>query len=508
MQKQSKRVRRISVIITTGMLATTALACSGEGPAGSGEQGTGKDGANQKRQKISMMFPLYGEPPQKAEVWKLAEEKLNIEYESMGVPDNSYVEKLRVTVASGDMPDAMVWTKYPDPDFNKLVEQGAFLQLDEYLKAAPNIQKTPQAIWDNIKVGGKIYGIPRPRALNRSGVMIRKDWLDTLGLPVPKTVDDFYKTAMMFTTGDPDRNGKNDTFGIVMGENVSHQDPLYMAFDTGHGWRVMEDGTLMSADITPGRKQALEWLNKLYQEGGIDKDFPVLKNTQVWEKLMGGKAGIMLGGQTSDFDRYVENLSKVDPKSELIMIHPPIGPTGKFGYGETTGFFGQIIIPASLEKDKDKVKKIIEFLDFQASDEGYKLSRSGIEGIHHTKNPDGTLKMNNEKMKADGSPFINNPYDPYSYVATAAPAEVQKKQKENLDLVRDKGVKNPAVSFLAPTFAEKGTDLNKMRDEYFVKFVSGKLPISAFDQYVKEWKEKGGEQITKEVNEWYKTNKK
>jgi putative aldouronate transport system substrate-binding protein len=510
MHKNTNRLRTFTLVLAAGALLGSTVGCSGSGStnAADGSPSANAKNPNAKRYKISMMFPLYGDPPQKAEVWKYIEDKFNIEYESMGVPDNSYAEKLMVTVASGDMPDAMVWTKYPDPEFNKLVRQGAFLQLDDYLKSAPNIQKIPQTIWNNIKVDGKIYGIPRPRALTRAAVIIRKDWLDNLGLPIPKTVDDIYNTAVKFTTGDPDRNGKNDTFGIVMGENVSHQDSLWMAFDTGNGWRVMEDGTLMSADITPGRRQALQWLSRLYQEGGIDKDFAVLKNTQVWEKLESGKAGIMLGGQTSDFARYVENLSKVDPKAQLIMIHPPVGPTGKSGFAETTGFFGQIVLPATLGKDPDKVRRIISFLDFQASDEGYKMGRYGIEGVHYTKNPDGTLKLNNEKLKADGSPFIHNAYDPYQYVVTSAPPEVQKQQHDNLDMVKDLGIPNPAVSFLAPTAVEKGADLAKLRDETFVKIVMGKLPIEAFDDFVKEWKAKGGDQITKEVNDWYKSQKK
>ncbi|TVY12016.1 extracellular solute-binding protein [Paenibacillus cremeus] len=505
MNYRSKSFKSTSLTLAAGMLVSFTVGCS----QGASAPGTAKGGdASKGRVKVSMMFPLYSDPPQKAEVWKMAEDKFNMEYESMGVPDNSYTEKLAVTVASGDMPDAMVWTKYPDPEFDKLVKQGAFLQLDDLIKTSPNLQKIPQAIWDNIKVDGKIYGIPRPRALTRAAVIIRKDWLDNLGLPIPKTVDDIYKTAIKFTNDDPDKNGKKDTFGIVMGENVSHQDALWMAFDTGNGWRAMEDGTLMSADITPGRKQALDWLRKLYQEGGIDKDFAVLKNTQVWEKLESGKAGIMLGGQTSDFARYVDNLSKVDPKANLIMIEPPVGPTGKSGFGETTGFFGEIVIPAKLAKDKAKVKTIMDFLDYQASDEGYKISRFGLEGVHYTKNADGTLKLNSEKLKADGSPFINNAYDPYQYVVLSAPADVQKKQHDNLDMVKDKGIKNPAVSFLSPTASEKGTELGKFKDETFVNIVMGKTPIDSFDKFVADWKQKGGEQITKETNDWYKSQKK
>ncbi|WP_282942712.1 extracellular solute-binding protein [Paenibacillus sp. RC67] len=271
MNKQWSKL--LTVAALSSLTATTLIGCSivpgADEKKPTANNTTPDSKSSQKRLKISMMFPLYNEPPQKNEVWKYIEDKFNIEFEPMAVPNNSYNDKLKVTLASGDMPDLILWTSYPDPELNKYVEQGAFTQLDEAIKVAPNIMKTPQTIFDNVKINNKLYGIPRTRALNRSAVMIRKDWLDNLGLPVPKTTDELYKTALKFTTDDPDKNGKADTFGIAFGENVSHMDPLYMAFDTGAGWRQMEDGTLMNSDITPGKKQALEWLRKLYQEGGV-----------------------------------------------------------------------------------------------------------------------------------------------------------------------------------------------------------------------------------------------
>lgn len=489
----------------TAALAAAAIAgCSGDA-GGSGA--AGGDGG-EKRLKISMMYPLYNEPPQKNEVWKYIEDKFNIEFEPMAVPNNSYEDKLKVTLASGDLPDLILWTKYPDPELNKYVAQGAFLPLDELVQASPNIMKTPQSIFDNVKIEGKLYGVPRTRALNRSAVMIRKDWLDNLGLPVPQTTDELYETAVRFTKDDPDKNGKDDTFGIAFGENISHMDPLWMAFDMGAGWRVMEDGTLMSDSITPGRKQALEWLRNLYQDGGLDKDFAVLKNSQVWEKLEGGKAGILIGGQTSDYARYVENLAKVDPKANLIMIRPPKGPTGVSGFSETSGFFGQWVIPA--KTDDEKAQRIMRLLDWMAGDEAYQMKRYGMEGVHHTKSADGKITVNVEKYKADGVDAViqHNPYDPYSYVVMTAPESVQKAQRENLDMVKDLGIKNPALSFVAPSAIDKQADLTKLRDETFVKIVMGKAPLDEFDRFVQQWLDQGGAQITKETNEWYQAQKK
>jgi len=45
--------------------------------------------------------------------------------------------------------------------------------------------------------------------------------------------------------------------------------------------------------------------------------------------------------------------------------------------------------------------------------------------------------------------------------------------------------------------------LNKLENQTFNEIIYGQKPIDSFDQFVASWKSAGGEQITKEVNEWY-----
>lgn len=508
MNNKSKWRTSLSLVLAVTMLGG-AIGCAKKEPAGSDKPADSATTAEKKRIKISSMFPLYGDPPQKTEAWKFIEDKFKIDYEPLAIPNNSSEEKVKLAVASGDMADFMVWESFPSADFSNYVDQGAFLALDDYIKAAPNIMKTPQGIWDNVKINGKIYGIPRTRPTTNLTVMIRKDWLDNLGLPVPKTTDELYKTAVAFTKNDPDKNGKADTFGFAVGENLAFLDIIWNAFDIGNGWRVMEDGTLMNSVITPGRKPGLAYLRDLYKEGAIDKDFAVLKTTQVWDKVNNGNAGIYIGN-ISDYPRFVEALAKTNPNAKFVMINHTVGPTGKSGVSETIGFYGLQAIPAKLGNDKEKVKRIIEFLDWQASDEGALFKKYGIEGAYYTKNADGTLKPNNDKLKADGvvNLISHNKFDPYLNVMSTAPEDVQKQQRDMYDYVAKQGVRNPAAGFLAPTQREKGADLGKLRDEFFVNVVMGKRPIEDFDKFANEWLDKGGRQMTKEVNDWYKANKK
>ena len=37
----------------------------------------------------------------------------------------------------------------------------------------------------------------------------------------------------------------------------------------------------------------------------------------------------------------------------------------------------------------------------------------------------------------------------------------------------------------------------------YVQIITGEKPVDAFDDFVKQWYEGGGEKITEEANEWY-----
>lgn len=53
--------------------------------------------------------------------------------------------------------------------------------------------------------------------------------------------------------------------------------------------------------------------------------------------------------------------------------------------------------------------------------------------------------------------------------------------------------------------AARSSRLSEMKADKFLPVSYGKEPVTAFDDFVKQWQEKGGTQITQEVNEWYKS---
>jgi len=513
----NQRIKKsLAAICILALMMSILAACGGSGKSGSTntpgssnagstnkpkDEGTTGTDSGKEKIKISMMYPLSGDAPKKSEAWKWMEEKFNVELDLLAIPSNGYLEKVRLTVASGELPDLMVWTQYPDPELIKYVKQGAFRELDNVVTNYQNIMETPQQAFENVKINKKLYSIPRTRPLQTHATYIRKDWLDQLGLPIPKTVEEFAETAIKFTTMDPDQNNKPDTFGIGVGENLLFLEQLWMAFDAGNGWKKMEDGSLMNSNITPGRKEALAWLADLYSQNVLDRDFPVTNYTQVNEKFVAGKMGILIGGGVTTYGQFVDDAKKLNPKAELIMIDPPTGPSGTKGTPQSAGLYGHWVISSKVSDDK--LARIMEILDWQATSEALDFKRVGIEGVHY-KMENGAPVLT-EQYKSDGvlNLVAHNKYNPY-YTTPGASEEIAKAQLDQWKNIEQLGIADPAIAAMTPTMQDKKADLDKFAMETFIAIVTGQKPVDSFDSYVDEWLKKGGQQMTEEVNAWYK----
>lgn len=53
------------------------------------------------------------------------------------------------------------------------------------------------------------------------------------------------------------------------------------------------------------------------------------------------------------------------------------------------------------------------------------------------------------------------------------------------------------------TMLSRSELLKKLQMDTYTEILYGKKPVEAFDEFVSKWKSSGGDEITKEVNEWY-----
>jgi putative aldouronate transport system substrate-binding protein len=58
-----------------------------------------------------------------------------------------------------------------------------------------------------------------------------------------------------------------------------------------------------------------------------------------------------------------------------------------------------------------------------------------------------------------------------------------------------------------PVGTEKNSTLIKLEREAVTKIIMGASPVSDFDKFVETWRSSGGNDVEKEINEWYEKNK-
>ncbi|WP_186445584.1 extracellular solute-binding protein [Paenibacillus cremeus] len=502
----------LAAILMAGMLAGCSSSsdkqpdkqpsASGTGPA-SGNTTAAADGMKDKL-KITMMTTSYvgGGWPEKHPILDKINEKFNVDLQMLWVPSDNYVEKLNAIAASNDFPDA--FTVNTD-QFKKWRDKGIFLDVKPLLGSYPNLTKyISEADYKLLNPKDKYLGVPYYSIETRDALVIRKDWLDKLGLKVPTTLDELYETAKAFTQKDPDGNGQNDTVGLSLNITPSFdmQDIDYASYAFGLPNQWKNDG----GKLVPSLGMAKEWkdfvgfLRKAYAEGVLDKDFAVNKNRDPLNKFEAGKLGISYINPNEFHSNTMATLLKTNPKAEVIQIEPPKGPTGIQGSKTFTSGSTKIAINAKI--DKKKQERILKVLDYMLSDEGDLLTKNGIEGVHYKKEGDKYTKLDafDKDRPSLLSMWLIRRNDPLIQVRKW---DDQKKVAEisSFYKLNDKfPIRNPGAGLDSETDVKQGTNLKQKFMDGMVKIVAGKDPLDNVDKVVADWKSGGGDKITAEVN--------
>lgn len=260
--------------------------------------------------------------------------------------------QLQARASQKDLPDVLI---NDAGSLGNYVSQGFVLPIDrDSIEGEGDIA---DATWDeNLGLDGSYYGIPWSRQANVT--IIRKDWREKLGLEAPTTWDELSALAQAFATQDPDGNGQNDTYGMVVpGSAASGYIARWAAsYIWQAGGEIMTDngdGTYSSEIDSPETATAVEWVRDQFCTPGTIVPGSINLTTGEAPFFAQGSAGIYLTGpyNISSFDTAVgaENVEVIP------MPEGPDGGTSTLAEGENI-YFG-----ASSEKN-DLQKQLAEFL--------------------------------------------------------------------------------------------------------------------------------------------------
>ncbi|RCW51920.1 extracellular solute-binding protein [Paenibacillus prosopidis] len=302
-----------------------------------------------------------------------------------GVPmqDN----KFKYLLASGNLPDIFMnnWLQFPGGP-EKAIEQGYILPLNDVIdRYAPNFKRVLEENPEIDKMvktdSGIYYAFPFIRSEEGKvygGPIIRKDWLDELGLPVPTTIDEWYAALKAFK----EKKGATAPLTLrtlFMGDRTAG---FAGAFGVMGNFYV-EDGKVKYGYLEPEYREYLATMSKWYKEGLIDKDFAVLDLESVDKKMTSGTSGATVGW-FSYIEKYNLAAQNNDPVARYIAAPYPTlreGEIPKFGqldnaYAGTSS--------AAIKATTKNLEAAVRWLDYGYSKEGSLLNTFGIEGVTYT----------------------------------------------------------------------------------------------------------------------------
>ncbi|WP_240506270.1 extracellular solute-binding protein [Thermoactinospora rubra] len=497
--------------LTTALLAT---ACGSDGGGG------GQAASNE----LTLMVKLFGAAPSPSgemhkAVEKLTGKKLNITW----VPDADYNEKTNVTLASDKLPDLMV-VNPKNASFAKAAEAGAFWDLTDKIKNYPNLPKDPR-ILANSSTNGKNYGIYRVRPLLRSAIVLRKDWLEKLGLKEPETTEDLYEIAKAFTEKDPDGNGKKDTYGLILPKWPSPQfnaSSPYNAIDVWFGAPngfQMRDGKLVPEFDAPEFWEAQKYIKKFIDEGLVNPDWATLDTAKWNDPFVQGKGGIIIDVNVRA-QQLFDLFKQQDPKGYMhkVTIAGNLKrPDGQKFSLPFTGYNDVIAVSKQNIRTEQQLDDVLKMMDKLASKEGAVLLTNGIEGKNFKVEDGKAVKINDQDPAVQ---TINNDVEKgFIQLGTTASVGVSggtgydwKRQTPQEQAIEDKknqlaeldlqtAVHDPTLPYISKTAVEKGATLNPIPTDARIKHLAGEITEEQFKAEIKRWYDSGGTQMLAEFQE-------
>ena len=334
-----------------------------------------------------------------------------------------------------------------------------------------------------------------------TGLMLRQDWLDELGLEVPTTIDEWHTVLTAFR----DEKGATAPFTYeYTNASLYAADPFVYAYGIDRGFYVGSDGKVHYGAAEDGYEGYLTTMKQWYEEKLIDPDLATMGFDQVNAKMTNGSAGASVGYAGGRIGVWTPAARVNTP--EYTLTPAPYPTLNEGDYPE----FGQMDNPCrpsvAITTSCKDVEKAARLMDYGYSEEGHMAFNFGIEGESFDmidgyptytdivmENPNGLPISQAMATYIRGNyngPFVQD----LRYLEQYYTLD---EQKATLDVWGGTNAINHVLPPVTPTseesreFASIMNEVNTYRDEMTLKFILGTAELSEFDTYVENLKKMG-----------------
>lgn len=272
------------------------------------------------------------------------EDLTNVHIEWEEVPADSLTDRVNISLSSGDMPDVYMSCGVTQTQQQVYGVQGAFVALNDYInqygEIFQGIQENVPGLTDLITMSdGNIYALPYIEKCvhceGSSKLWVNQKWLDALDMEAPTTIEEFEEMLRRFKEEDPNGNGEADEIPMLTCEGGWHTDVLsgwltnpFVYTSPDNNYMYLEDGQIQLSYMQDGWRDAMSWLNKLYEEGLFYDQSLVINQDQARQLCAAD-------GETEKVGCFTAGSSDAVPGSDVsqwgpyVALAPVEGPNGR-----------------------------------------------------------------------------------------------------------------------------------------------------------------------------------
>lgn len=434
------------------------------------------------------------------------EEISGVHMEFTNVSKDSAATAVSLLVASGDYPN--IWNGfagYYGQGIDTAIDAEIIYDLAQYKDLMPNYfsivdgnEQYAKETYTDDGAMGLAYCLNSKQVIE-SGLVMRQDWLEELGMEAPVTYEDFEDVL----------KAMHDAYGGTLWLSYLGDD-ITKSFSAGFGITAFNlgsetyfqqvDGQVQFCPLEEGYLEYVTLMNQWYQDGLLYPDFVSGTSTTTCDPSLMANGTISMVSCPAGF---IEQFYAVagDENFELVASARPVKQEGDVihqgstvAMTSTNGFS----IATSISDDDPNFEILLKWLDYWYTQEGSDLANYGVEGVSYNRNEDGTVEFT-ELMtnNPDGLAFnlCMNRYVLFvgSFVNdnTRTAVNYNDKQAESVEIWTESAgdgayVYPVAISMTAEEseeFSSAYSDIATYVESQTLGFITGSVPLSEYDSF-------------------------
>lgn len=449
--------------------------------------------------------------------------------------EDRYGEMEDILVNDHNLPDVLVISD--QENLKRLVENDLVEDLTEVYETCttPRIKEMYESyggeIFKSVEFDGRLMALPETVIDHGPCLLwLRKDWMDELGLEEPSSMEEAFEIIREFRRNRMGAEEGEEPLGLVcdidlVGKTSSSYsvDPIFDMFGAKpQRWQEDENGKIIYGSLTQETRETLMYLNTLYEEGVLDRDFALRAPNNLRDLVVNGKCGAFFGlwwtpnnplmdgwkkNKTANWEPYYfpeDRKESANPynssrDSKFVVVrkgyeHPEIVMkiiSVLFDYSryeaedaqEMTDYFALNVDPTA--------RPLVINVDY--NEETYQVTRNIRKVL--------SGEMEEEKLSAIEKSYYEacrNYLDGGEY--TAEDWAAYKSRISAVGLLVDGGYVPPKRRYLTKGDREIPQALKILERNAFIQIIMGEQDISYFDTFVEEWYVQGGKELTDAIN--------